>query len=259
MTRTVSTTTIQEIFTGRYTSTRCSFAHLFGREVWHCAADRDREHAVRGATLAFRRYLPRVHAASPRLRWAISPGCVFYGRDSILNHGCCSSARDVWGFAGLGVGGRTARVVGSGAWIDGEILTKETYALHCVALLLAIRRFFVWEKISPSAAAAHRTGRWTMRDIDHAHCCLSGVDFLFLHRRAFLDWSSPGGARAHVHKVDAYRHGGRERPRENWHYFLELIARYEWPALLGSVRSPGWHQGQIAASRGISRSTAVAR
>ena len=208
---------------------------LFGREVWAlrlpvvivstlCVV----------AMLAFRRYLPTRACRIAALAMAISPGCVYYGRDSIHESWLLLFLLlTVWGIAGLwrdgGRPGLWATVLG----VTGMILTKETYALHCAALALAVPALLVFERLSPSAPVP-TGGRQRIHrdDVDRA-LIVSVALIVFFYTGGLLDWPSLPGIAITFKKWMHTGTGGASGHEKNWHYFLELIARYEWPALFG--------------------------
>ena len=207
---------------------------LFGREVWAlrlpvvivstlCVV----------AVLAFRRHLPVRACRIAALAMSVSPGCVYYGRDSIHESWLLLFLlTTVWGMAGLWRGGGRRELWAVALGLTGMILTKETYALHCVALLLAFPTLLVCERISPSAPFPRETGRWAMPDLDRA-LVVSVVLIFFFYTGGLLDWSSLSGLVLTFAKWTHTGIAGLSGHEKNWHYFIELIARYEWPALLG--------------------------
>ena len=207
---------------------------LFGREVWAlrlpvvivstlCVA----------VVLAFRRYLPERACRLAALAMAVSPGCVFYGRYSIHESWLLLFLLvSVWGLAGLWRDGRRDQLWAAALGLTGMVLTKETYALHGVALLLAVPVLLVFELLSPSAPFASGGRRWTMHDLDRA-LVVSVALIFFFYTGGLLDWSSLQGIVLTFAKWMHTGTGGESGHEKNWPYFIELIARCEWPALLG--------------------------
>lgn len=207
---------------------------LFGREVWAlrlpvvivstlCVV----------AVLAFRRYLPERACRLAALAMAVSPGCVFYGRYSIHESWLLLFLlMAVWGIAGLWREGGLEALWAAALGLTGMILTKETYALHCVALVLAVPALWFLEKFSASAPFAFGESRWIMRDLDRV-LVVSVALIFFFYTGGLLDWSSLSGLVLTFAKWMHTGTGGESGHEKGWHYFLELIARYEWPALLG--------------------------
>ena len=207
---------------------------LLGREVWAL-----RLPVVIASTLgvvamlAFRRYLPARACRLAALAMAISPGCVYFGRDAIHESWLLLFLlMTVWGIAGLWRDGGRRELWATAMGVTGMILTKETYALHCATLALAVPALLALEMVSPSAAL--RFGGWKLgsRDLDRA-IITSVVLIFFFYTGALLDWSSLPGLVLTFAKWMHTGTGGASGHEKNWHYFLELIARYEWPALLG--------------------------
>ena len=207
---------------------------LFGREVWAlrlpivivstlCVV----------AMLAYRRYLPARACRIAALAMAISPGCVFYGRYSIHESWLLLFLlMTVWGMAGLWRDGGRRELWAVAMGVTGMMLTKETYALHCVALLLAVPTLLVWERISASAPLGFGGWKLGSRDLDRV-LITSVALILFFYTGTLLDWSSLPGLVLTFAKWMHTGTGGASGHEKSWHYFLELIAHYEWPALLG--------------------------
>ncbi len=207
---------------------------LFGREVWAlrlpvvivstlCVV----------AVLAFRRYLPARACRFAALAMAVSPGCVFYGRYSIHESWLLLFLlATVWGLAGMWRDGGREHLWATALGLTGMILTKETYAIHCAGLVLAVPALLLVERVSPSAPFAFGGVRWKIRDLDRA-LVVSVALIFFFYTGGLLDWSSLRGI---VETFAKWMHtgiAGESGHEKNWHYFIELIIRYEWPALLG--------------------------
>lgn len=207
---------------------------LFGREVWAlrlpivivstlCVV----------AMLAFRRYLPARACRIAAFALAISPGAVFYGRYAIHESWLLLfMLMAVWGIAGLWRDGGRREFWALAMGVTGMILTKETYALHCLALLLAAPTLLLFEKVSPSEG--FRFGGWKCgrADMDRA-LVTSAALILFFYTGALLDWSSLPGLVLTFAKWMHTGTGGESGHEKSWSYFFELIAHYEWPALIG--------------------------
>ncbi len=213
---------------------------LFGRKVWAlrlpivlvstlCVA----------ATLAFRRYLPARACRLAALAMAVSPGCVFYGRYSIHESWLLLFLlAAVWGLAGLWRGGERRELWVAGLALTGMILTKETYALHFAALALAVPTLLCCEKITPSASVARLLGTWTSRDLDRVIVASVALIFFF-YTGGLLDWSSLPGLVTTFTKWLHTGTAGASGHEKDWTYFIELIVRYEWPALIGLAAMVG--------------------
>ncbi len=213
---------------------------LFGREVWAlrlpvvivstlCVV----------AMLAFRRYLPARACRIAALAMAVSPGCVFYGRYSIHESWLLLFMLvAVWGLAGLWRDGGRDPTWAAALGLTGMILTKETYALHFVAFALAVPVLRAWEWRSPVVRSGFAKWKWMNRDVDRALIVSVLLIFVF-YTGALLDWSSLSGLVLTFTQWLRTGTGGESGHEKNWHYFLELIARYEWPALLGLAAVAG--------------------
>ena len=185
------------------------------------------------AMLAFRRHLPTRACRVAALAMAISPGCVYFGRDAIHESWLLLFLLlAVWGIAGLWRGGGRRELWAAALGFTGMILTKETYALHCIALALAVPTLLACESVSPSAPLLRAIARWTTRDLDRAMVASVALIFFF-YTGGLLDWSSLPGLIVTFEKWIHTGTAGASGHEKDWHYFLELIARYEWPALIG--------------------------
>ena len=183
--------------------------------------------------LAFRRHLPARACRVAALALAISPGCVFYGRDAIHESWLLLFlVTAAWGLAGLWREGGRGAMWATAMGLTGMILTKETYALHFAALVLAVPVLLMCEQFSPSARCGFAGCQWTPRDLQGVLMVSFGLIFFF-YTGGLLDWSSLPGLGLTFEKWRQTGTGGASGHEKSWQYFLELIARYEWPALLG--------------------------
>ena len=212
---------------------------LFGRNLWalrmpvaivstFCVA----------AVLAYRRYLPERACRLAALAMAISPGCVFYGRYAIHESWqLLFMLAAMWGLAGMWKEGWRIHLWTAAMGFTGMVLTKETYLIHCIALLLAAPALLLFEKIAPSAPFASGARQWTNRDLD-GPILASVLLIFFFYTGCLLDWSSlPGLFQTFALWMNTGIQGAGQA--KGWHYFIELIARYEWPALLGGIAVVG--------------------
>lgn len=212
---------------------------LLGREIWvlrlpivlvstACVA----------LVLAFRCYLPKRVCEIAALAMALSPGMIFFGRYAIHETWQVFFLLLLtWGGIGLVRGGTRRHLWAAGLGATGMVLTKETYAIHLIALALAFPALWILERISPSVPSPE-TGarRWSRRDLEVcAAVCVALI--IFFYTGGFLDWSSlPGMWETFGTWVHTGTGGetGHEKP---WYYWLDLMARYEWPAAAGLVAS----------------------
>ena len=210
---------------------------LFGRGVWAL-----RLPVVLASTFClwlFMRFEPIFGRRTCRLAalaMAVSPGFVFYGRYAI---------HEVWlllfstlflmGILGLWKFGTRQYLWCLGMGIAGMILTKETYIIHlgCAAIALVVA--YVSHLIRPAENA--RIARQTWDYVDVLVIFAAGAfAIVFFYSGTFFHWSGLKG----LYKCFAawfetgHAGNGHEKP---WPYFLKLVARYEWPVLIGMLCS----------------------
>ena len=216
---------------------------LLGRNVWAL-----RLPAVAASLLCvpalflFARWFGRPAARWAALAFAVSPACVFYGRYSIHEPWfVLFTMLFTWGAISLWLerdrGGLWAAVLG----LAGMTLNKETYLIHAGSLALAAGVFRVWARVSPVRPPVERAARceWTS---DEAWAAAMVAVFLLVFFYSGNFFNPPGllgpfealtawaktGAAANGHDKSAHE----LLPFVNY-YWLALLARYEWPALLG--------------------------
>jgi len=214
---------------------------LFGREV---VAFRLPLVLINFATLVlllrFVRYLPRRVVYPGAAAFAISAGMLFYSRYAI---------HEAWLLFALVLALRGAMEM----WTEGSrrglwtaaagitlmVLTKETYIIHLFAFALAWETLRRLERFSPSQWPARWERpvpqRWDRRALRNTVlvCLLVIVffysggfsDFSLLHGiyLTFSAWFETGVTRAD--------HG------KPWYYWLQILLRHEWPALIGLLYS----------------------
>lgn len=216
---------------------------LLGRNVWAL-----RMPAVVASLLSipvlflFGRWFGRSAARWAALAFAVSPGAVFYGRYSIHEPWfVLFTMLFVWGVIALWVNRDRAGLWASVLGLTGMILNKETYLIHAGSLALAAAVFTGWRRVSrlqpATARAARRT--WTKRDAWSAGIVAAFLLVFFYSGNFFnpagllgpfkacFAWTETGTA-GNGHEKAAYD----LLPFLNY-YWLALLARYEWPALLG--------------------------
>ena len=225
------------------------FQTLFGRDVWvlrlpivlvstGCVA----------MMFAFRRYIDRTACALAALAMAVSPGMTFYGRYSIHESWLLLFLLiTVWGILGLWTQGKRKYLWAVVMGATCMILTKETYAIHLVSLLLAFPTLWIFERIFPSSSAPFARQHWNRRDLLQA----SGIAvalIVFFYTGALLDWpdfrkefgtvGSLAGLWETFAKWTATGTGGETGHEKHWAYWLDLLSRYEWPAAAGLLAVP---------------------
>ncbi len=202
---------------------------------------------------AYRRFFGAGTCTLAAVAMAVSPGMVFYGRYAIHESWLVLALMvTVWGMLALYWERTRIAVWAVGLGIAGMILTKETYVIHGIALLLAIPTLLLVEQFTPSAPVLPRPPRrWTGRDLAVCTAACCGL-VIFFYTGGLLDW--PDYSRLYE---DPPRHvgsiaglyetfliwtrtgmSGESGHEKEWFYWLELLARYEWPAALGLLLSP---------------------
>ncbi len=185
---------------------------------------------------AFRRWLGTAECLLAALAMAISPGAVFYSR-------CAIHETEFVFFlllAAWGLAGRWRRPLAGEHWpeasathcwaaalgLTGAVLTKETYVVHFTALAFAAIL------LEPEKIGAALLRHCSLRDtLPIAAVCLGLI--VFFYSGAFLHWESlPGLVRTFAPWL-ATGTGGESGHEKDWWYWLSLLGRYEWPALLG--------------------------
>jgi uncharacterized protein (TIGR03663 family) len=213
------------------------FHTLFGRHIW---ALRLPIVLVSGATVylvtLFERFWGRRSCQIAALAMAVSPAAVFYARYGIHESWLVLFlVLTLFGLAGLKRFGTRPYLWAVGMGVTGMILTKETYVIHIACFALAGLCAWIYEKVSRSVAVPRAHISCTTDDLVK----VIGVGLLlivFFYSGTFLDFSSLRGI---VTTFDRWIHtgtegAGHEKPP---YYWLELMLRYEWPALIGLVYS----------------------
>lgn len=207
---------------------------LFGRSLWVLRLPTVLLSTVCvGLVLAFRRYIDERVCQVAALAMAISPGMVFYGRYAIHETELLFFLLLIaWGLPGLWHFGERRYLWVSALGITGLILTKETYVIHLVSFLLAAVCLLGYERFSPSAEWNFRGWKFTLRDGGIVAAVCAGL-ILFFYTGGFLDWSALPGL---WETFATWVHTGTDKKsghEKDWYYWLQLLARYEWPALVG--------------------------
>ncbi len=221
---------------------------LFGRNLWAL-----RIPAVLSSLLAvwallrFREFFSPTAVRLAALAMAISPACVFYGRYSI--HESWLMAFQIlflWGVLGMWQKGDRRFFFTTVTAAVGMILTKETYVLHIGSFALAGGVLWVWQQALPSRPDQPiASSAWTRTDAAWA-AGLGTLAIVFFYSGNFLDFSIlkglyqtfgawfHTGVEAGGHEKTSYELvvWGKQIEHINY-YWIALLARYEWPALLG--------------------------
>ncbi len=185
-------------------------------------------------TLKFEPFFGRTVSRLAALAMAISPGFVFYGRYSI---------HEVWlllftmvffyGLFGLWKFGSANYLWCAGMGLTGMILSKETYILHVGCAVIAAVVCYISNYFNELDDSRPATQTWNY--VDLAIVIGTGIALIvFFYSGTFFHWNGVKGlyqAYKPWFKTGSEGHG-HEKP---WYYWLRLIARYEWPALLGLI------------------------
>ena len=218
---------------------------LFGRNLWAL-----RLPAVVASLLAvwsmlrFREHFGAQAARVAALAMAVSPACVFYGRYSIHESWMVFfSTLFLWGLLGLWERGERRFLFALLAAASGMILTKETYVLHIGSFLLAGIVLGLWQKLLPSRPGLPLARQqWTWRDLTKGGA-IALFTIVFFYSGTFMDFQALSGI---YETFAAWFHTGVEAAGHEKklyqigplnYYWVALMARYEWPALLGLMLS----------------------
>src|SRR5438874_1573166 len=185
-------------------------------------------------TLKFEPFVGQTVSRLAALAMALSPGFVFYGRYSI---------HEVWlvlvtmlffyGLFGLWKSGTATYPWCAGMVVTGMILSKQTYILHIGCAAIAAGVCYVSNYFSKLDDSRPATQTWNY--VDLAIVIGTGIALIvFFYSGTFFHWNGVKGlyqAYKPWFKTGSEGHG-HEKP---WYYWLRLIARYEWPVLLGLI------------------------
>lgn len=186
--------------------------------------------------LQYRRFLPRRITVWAAWAMGLSTGMLFYTRYAI---------HEAWLVLGMmlafwGVAELWKYRTRNGIWatcmgVTLMILTKETYIIHLTAFGLACGTLKLLETVSSSEPAQRAPVRkWRWSDLGWA-VVVGMVAILFFYSGGFLDFSILHGLyetfTRWIH-TGVSGESGHDKP---WHYWLELVCRFEWAALLGML------------------------
>lgn len=216
---------------------------LLGRNVWSL-----RLPAVAASLLCipafflFARWFGRGAIRWAALAFAVSPACTFYGRYSIHEPWfVLFTMLFTWGVIALWLERSRAGLWAAVLGFTSMILNKETYLIHAGAMALATGVFAAWGRLVPVRPPQRRAERrnWTPNEAWGAAMTAMFL-FVFFYSGNFFHpsgllgpidamsaWAKTGAA-ANGHEKTAYE----LLPFVNY-YWLALLIRYEWPALLG--------------------------
>ena len=190
--------------------------------------------------LRFDRYFGSVASRCSALALALSPAAIFYGRYAIHESWLVLALLiTLWGLLGLWKEGGRRDMIVTVTGITLMFLLKETVVIHLVCFFLAAGVLILWQRVMHSESVLPwALRRWSLSDA--SWCCgLSLFALIFFYSGTFLNWHGISdffaayvkwfhtgtGEGGHV-KAD-YQIGPLN------YYWLALMKRYEWPALLG--------------------------
>src|SRR5213596_1913800 len=184
--------------------------------------------------LKYDRVIPRPVARTAALAMAVSPGFIFYGRYSIHEAWLLLfSMMFIFGLLGLWREGTLNYLWFTGIGVTGMILTKETYIIHIGCALIALPLAYISSLIIPAEDSKPAPQKWN--SIDLAVVCLTGIGVIvFFYSGTFFHWNGLKDLFRTFHawfETGSSGHG-HEKP---WYYWLNLIARYEWPMCAGLI------------------------
>ena len=187
--------------------------------------------------IAFARHLDRRVCWIAAAAMAVSPGLVFYGRYAIHETWLLFFLMlTAWGIAEMWRYGSRAGLWTLGLGFTGMVLTKETYIIHAVSLAAAFPTLLLFEKLTPSSILPKARQIWKAGDaLGVAAVCIGSV--LFFYTGGFLDSSSLSGLGMTFVRWFQTGTGGETGHEKEWSYWLQLMGRYEWPALAGVAGS----------------------
>ena len=220
------------------------FLSLLGRNLWALRLPAVLA-SIASVWMAFRfdRFFGSTSARLGALALAVSPAAVFYGRYAIHESWFAASLMiTALGLLGLWKDGckRDLAVTVSGVTL--LLLLKETAVIHLVCFALAAVCLMLWQRIVPSRPAMPLAKQeWSSRDL--LKCYAASVLVLgFFYSGTFLNWGGvPDFFKAYIKWFQTGIGAGGHVKTDyqighfsflNWYWFA-LMARYEWPTLLG--------------------------
>jgi uncharacterized protein (TIGR03663 family) len=191
-------------------------------------------------TLRFRRLVGDGPAFVAALAMTVSPAYVFYGRYSIHESWLVLfSLVLAWGILGIWTRGDRRSMFALVGGVAGLVLTKETYFIHIASFAIAAPCLLLWEKISPSRPRVPPARQqWTARELLTASA-LAVFGIVFFYSGTFMNWPGVKGLyETYAAWFDTAIHkDAHTKPAHDFFflntYWLSLMARYEWPAIVG--------------------------
>lgn len=222
------------------------FLSLLGRNLW--ALRLPAVIASVGSVwlaLRFDRFFGKGTVRWGALTLAVSPAAVFYGRYAIHESWLVLALMiTTYGLLGLWKNGGRRDLALTVGGIAMMLLLKETAVIHLGCFVIAAGCLMLWERIVPSrppVVIAPR--RWSLDDL-LLFGGLALLALLFFYSGTFLNWSGiPDFFRAYAKWFQTGTGAGGHEKTDcqfgtfgllNW-YWISLMVRYEWPALLGLI------------------------
>ncbi len=206
-----------------------------------------------GLLLAFREYFKERAVRWAALAMAVSPTMVYFGRQCAHEMGTTFfNVLMLWGVLGLSRGGTKRDLWATGLGLAGMVLCKETYAIHVMAVLLALPALWVAGKWWPCVAESRPHRQWKLADVFQVSGVCLGI-VLFFYSGTFMDWTGTGdetnaGTIANGNTGTAGVKGlwttwtswvGRglseDAQGKDHLYYVVHVVRYEWTLILGIV------------------------
>jgi uncharacterized protein (TIGR03663 family) len=220
------------------------FLSLLGRNLWALRLPAAiASLASVWVILRFDRFLGLGTARLAALALAVSPAAVFYGRYAIHESWLVLSLIvATLGILGLWREGGRRDLFLTVTGITMMLLLKETAVIHLGCFVIAGGCLLLWQQMVPSRPAApFAVRKWSDRDLGQC-LLLALVVLIFFYSGNFLNWYGlPDFFRAYLKWFQTGTGAGGHEKADyqfghfaflNW-YWVSLMVRYEWPALLG--------------------------
>ncbi len=216
--------------------------NLFGRSLWALRLPSILAGiAAVWVILRFHPYIGRTGSILAALALAVSPAFVFFSRYSIHESWLVLfNLLFLLGFLGLWKRGEARDLGLLIAGVTGMVLTKETYLIQIGCAILAWPFLMLWNKIVPGEGSLlPAVRRWSLRDLA-VYSGLGIFAVVFFYSGTFQNWDGVSGLwKTYLAWFETgTEHGGHSKTSYDLigplnYYWIALMARYEWPALLG--------------------------
>lgn len=193
--------------------------------------------------LRFGRFFGSRAARVGALALAVSPAAVFYGRYGIHESWfALSMMLLVWGVLGLWKDGRKRDLAVTVAGTALVLLLKETAVIHLACIVIAAGCLLLWQRLVPSRPAFPVVRQeWSGCDLLR-YGVIAALVLVFFYSGNLFNWQGvPDFFRAYMKWFQTGTGAGGHEKTDcqfgsfgllNW-YWISLMVRYEWPALLG--------------------------